>query len=97
MGGGTPAPSGSPSASIFAVDDNSQRARERIAMALHRFYSYFGVTGLEAVAVCGPPDACVRGLSQVADAGAQLILLNPLFDEAAQMERLVAEVIPKLS
>ena len=66
-------------------------------MALHRFYSYFGVTGLEAVAVCGPPDACVRGLRQVADAGAQLILLNPLFDEAAQMERLVAEVIPKLS
>ena len=42
-------------------------ARERIATALHRFYSYFGVTGLEAVAVYRPPDACVRGLPQVAD------------------------------
>jgi len=39
----------------------------------------------------------VRGLRQVADAGAELILLNPPFDESEQMERLVAEAIPKLS
>jgi NAD(P)-dependent dehydrogenase (short-subunit alcohol dehydrogenase family) len=52
---------------------------------------------LEAVAVYGPPEACVRHLREVADAGAELILLNPLFDEAEQMERLVAEVVPKLS
>jgi len=29
--------------------------------------------------------------------GAALILLNPVFDEAEQMERLMAEVVPKLS
>jgi len=40
---------------------------------------------------------CVRGLREVAEAGAELILLNPVFDEAEQMERLVAEVMPKLS
>jgi hypothetical protein len=39
----------------------------------------------------------VRGLREVAQAGAELILLNPAFDEAEQMERLVAEVMPKLS
>jgi hypothetical protein len=44
-----------------------------------------------------PPDACVRGLREVAEAGAELILLNPVFDEAEQMERLVADVMPKLS
>jgi hypothetical protein len=33
----------------------------------------------------------------VADAGAELILLNPLFDDAEQMERLAAEVIPHLA
>ena len=38
----------------------------------------------------------MRGLRQVADEGAELIL-NPLFDEAEQVERLVAEVMPKLS
>ena len=47
--------------------------------------------------VYGPPDACVRGLREVAEAGAALILLNPVFDEAEPMERLVAEVMPKLS
>jgi hypothetical protein len=36
----------------------------------------------------------VRGVTEVADAGAGLILLNPLFDDAEQMERLAAEVVP---
>jgi len=81
----------------IAVDDDAQRARQRIAAALDRLYSYFGASGLEAVAVYGPPDACARSLREVAAAGAELILLNPLFDEAEQMERLVAEVVPKLS
>ena len=38
-----------------------------------------------------------RGLREVAEVGAELILLNPVFDEAEQMERLMAEVVPKLS
>jgi hypothetical protein len=32
----------------------------------------------------------------VADAGAELILLNPLVDDAPQLERLATEVIPAL-
>ncbi len=36
-------------------------------------------------------------LAGIAAAGADLILLNPLFDEAEQMERLAAEVIPQLA
>lgn len=39
----------------------------------------------------------MRGLREVAEAGAEMILLNPLFDEAEQMERLAAEVLPHLS
>jgi probable F420-dependent oxidoreductase len=81
----------------IAVDDDAQRAHQRIAASLHRLYGYFGLSGLEAVAVYGPPDACVRGLREVAAAGAELILFSPLFDEAEQMERLAAEVVPKLS
>ena len=48
-------------------------------------------------AVGGTPDECVRGLREVADAGAELILLNPLFDDTEQMERLAAEVVPQLA
>jgi hypothetical protein len=40
----------------------------------------------------------VRGVTEVADAGAGagLILLNPLFDDAEQMERLAVEVVPQV-
>jgi hypothetical protein len=48
------------------------------------------------VSVFGTPDACVRGLRDVVDSGAELILLNPLFDDSEQMERLAAEVVPQL-
>ena len=81
----------------IAVDDDAQRARRRISETLHRFYPFFQLSHLEAFPVYGPPDACVRGLREVAEAGAELILLNPVFDEAEQMERLAAEVVPKLS
>lgn len=81
----------------LAVDDDTEQARERISAALRRLYGYFGLPDLTAVAVFGPPDACIRGLREVSDAGAELILLNPLFDESEQMERLAAEVMPQLS
>ena len=80
----------------LAVDDDAARARQRIGAALNRLYAHFGLRDLEAVAVFGPPDACVNGLREVVDAGAEMILLNPLFDETEQMERLAAEVIPRL-
>ena len=61
------------------------------------FERVYGRTGLAPVAVAGTPEECVRGLREVADAGAEMILLNPLFEETAQMERLAAEVLPRLS
>ena len=80
----------------LAVDDDAVRARQRIGAALNQLYGYFGLHDLEAVAVFGPPEACVKGLREVAEAGAEMILLNPLFDEAEQMERLAAEVVRQL-
>jgi probable F420-dependent oxidoreductase len=81
----------------IAVDDDAVRGRQRIAAMLDKLYGYFGLQGMERVAVYGPPEDCVNGLGEVAEAGAQLILLNPLFDEAEQMERLAAEVVPQLT
>jgi probable F420-dependent oxidoreductase len=80
----------------ITVDDDAARAKERMAAALHRLYAGFGGGDLSPVAVTGPPDACVDGLRAVADAGAEMILLNPLFDDAEQMERLATEVVPHL-
>ena len=81
----------------IAVDDDAGRARDQMTAALDALYGFFGTRDLTPVSVTGPPDACARGLREVADAGAGLILLNPLFDEAGQMERLAAEVVPQLA
>lgn len=74
----------------IAVDDDVTRAHERVDAALRQIY---GSSGLTAVAVYGPPSACISGLREVADAGAELIQLRLLYDDAEQMERLAAEVI----
>jgi probable F420-dependent oxidoreductase len=81
----------------IAVDDDPGRAHDRMAAALDRLYGYFGLPDMTPVSVFGPPDACVQGLREVAAAGAELILVNPLFDDEDQMERLAGEVIPQLS
>ena len=80
----------------IAVDDDAGRARERIGAAINELYGQFGLRDIEAVAVAGTPADCARGLREVAGAGAELILLNPLFDDAEQMERLAADVVPQV-
>src|SRR5579864_1390796 len=81
----------------IAADDDAARARRRIGEALDELYGDFGLRNMESVAVFGPSDDCAAALREVADAGAQMILLNPMFDETQQMERLAAEIIPRLT
>lgn len=80
------------------VDDNAATARERVLAGLHRIYG--SMPGIEAVPVSGTPDDVAAGLRDVIDAGAEMILLNPvgpdLAEDREQMERLAAEVIPQL-
>ncbi|ROS39334.1 LLM class flavin-dependent oxidoreductase [Amycolatopsis thermoflava] len=77
----------------IAVDDDGDAARRRVADGLAEIY---GKRGLEAVAVAGTPDECVAGVQEVAAAGAELILFTPFADQAEQMERLAAEVMPRI-
>ncbi|HYZ01297.1 MAG TPA: LLM class flavin-dependent oxidoreductase [Candidatus Binatia bacterium] len=79
----------------LAVDENAARAQERVATTLAEIYGEGG-RRLAPVAVTGPPDAVIAGLREVAEAGAELIHLNPMFDQPEQMERLAAEVVPAL-
>jgi probable F420-dependent oxidoreductase len=79
----------------IAVDDHAERARERMNAALTELYGR-RVEAIEAAAVTGTAADCVRGLRQVAEAGAELILCTALFEQAEQMEQLAAAVIPEL-
>ncbi len=78
-----------------AIDDGAGRARERMNAALAGLYGR-RVEAIEAAAVAGTADNCVRELRQVAEAGAELILCNALFDLPEQMEQLAAAVIPEV-
>jgi probable F420-dependent oxidoreductase len=79
----------------IAVDDDAGRARARIDDGLERVYGRRS-PHIESAAVAGTPDDCVRALREVAEAGAELILFTTLSDQAEQLERLAAEVVPRL-
>jgi len=76
------------------VGHDAARARRRLEDALTRHY---GRGGWSDHVLAGPGEECAAGIRAVGDAGAELILLNPLVDDAQQLERLAAEVIPALS
>lgn len=80
------------------VDDDAAHARQRVVDGLHRIYG--DMPGIEDVPVSGTPDDVVRGLRDVIDAGAEMVLLNPVgatvAEDREQMERLAAQVIPQL-
>ncbi|TYB61533.1 LLM class flavin-dependent oxidoreductase [Nonomuraea sp. PA05] len=65
-------------------------AEARLEGPLSRMY------GSADMLVSGPPDACAQGLAEVLRAGADLVLLDAMSDEAEQLERLAAEVLPSL-
>jgi hypothetical protein len=52
------------------------------------------MTGVERVGVSGRPAEVAAELRSIVEAGAGMVLLNPLYDEAEQMERLAADVVP---
>ena len=82
----------------LAVDDDAERARTQVLDGLRRLYG--GMPGIEDVPVFGTPEGVVRGLREVKDAGAEMILLNPLgatvAEDRGQMERLAADVVSHL-
>jgi probable F420-dependent oxidoreductase len=75
------------------VDDDAVRGRRRLMDALE---AHYGRGGWSEHIVAGPPGECIAGIAAVAEAGAQLVMLNPLVEEPDQLERLAAEVIPAL-
>jgi alkanesulfonate monooxygenase SsuD/methylene tetrahydromethanopterin reductase-like flavin-dependent oxidoreductase (luciferase family) len=81
------------------VDDDAARAREQGLTGLRRIYGQS--PGIDSVLVSGTADDVARGLREVIDAGAEMLLLNPVGVDVPsnreQMERLAAEVIPQLS
>lgn len=78
----------------IAVDDNRQRAERRLR---EWFAVRYGNLELAArVAVWGSRSECVDKLREILRAGANHLVLNPVFDEMEHLELLAKEVIPHL-
>jgi probable F420-dependent oxidoreductase len=76
------------------VDPDRERTGRRLA---EWFGAFYGRPQLAAqVAVWGPVDECVAGLQAVAAAGAELLLLHPVLEEEAQLERFAEDLAPRL-
>jgi probable F420-dependent oxidoreductase len=78
------------------VDDDARRAADRMAEGLAGIYGERS-GALGPVGVSGTPEQCALGVREVVEAGAELVLFTPMFNQAEQMERLAAEIVPQLS
>ena len=78
----------------LAIDRDRARAVSRLT---EWFGGFYGRRELATrVTVAGNVQECIDGLGAVVAAGARLLILNPVFDEMEHLERLAAEVAPKL-
>jgi probable F420-dependent oxidoreductase len=78
----------------IAVDPDRARAGRRLTEWFGAFYHRPQLA--EEVSVWGSAEECADGLRAVATAGAGMLMLNPVFDDEEQLERLAAEVAPRL-
>lgn len=72
----------------LALGDNLPRLREWFGAFYHK------PEMADEVAVWGSPQHIADEIWRLKDAGVHHVLLNPVFDEEAQMERLAKEVLP---
>jgi probable F420-dependent oxidoreductase len=70
----------------IAVEETEALARERLSPVLDGLYGAAGVA--DRVAVCGPPARCADELRRLIAAGADELVLNPLYGYDEQLEAL---------
>jgi probable F420-dependent oxidoreductase len=78
----------------LAVDSDRPRAMGRLRQW---FGAYYGNEAMaERVSIVGSREEVVEGLREIRSAGAELLLLNPVFDELHHLELLAGEIAPLL-
>jgi probable F420-dependent oxidoreductase len=78
----------------LAIDDNRERAERRLREWFAMRYKNADMA--PRVSVWGGVSECLDKLSMLVRAGAQHLLLNPVFDEVEQAEVLASEMMPHL-
>lgn len=79
----------------LAVDADRERAARRLR---EWFGVYYGSAELaDKVALWGSRDECIEQLGEIIAAGAEFLVLNPVFDLREHLEVLAGEIIPRIS
>jgi probable F420-dependent oxidoreductase len=78
----------------LAIDDNRERAEKRLRQWFGERYKNADMA--PRVSIWGSVAECVDKLGELVRAGARHFLLNPVFDEMEQLEKLAADVMPRL-
>ena len=79
----------------ISIDSDPERARARVNDDLAAVYGH-RIPAIEEAAIAGTVSDCVRAVSEVASAGAELILFTALDDQLEHAEQIAAEIIPRL-
>ena len=78
----------------IAVDENEDRARSRLRKWFNIHYGNADLS--DKVSIWGCLEKCKQGVQQVVDAGAQMLMFNPVFDHMYHLEKISQELIPDL-
>jgi probable F420-dependent oxidoreductase len=78
----------------LAVDADERRAERRIREWFGRRYKNSDLG--PKVSIWGSPAKCVEGIQEIVRAGAERIVLNPMFDEIEHLEICATEIMPQL-
>lgn len=73
-----------------AVDDDASRAEQRLRDWTEGRYGSADLAS--RVGVWGPTETCVEGPVRIVEAGARFLLIDIVFDQVEQMERIAAEI-----
>ena len=77
----------------LAIDENEALARRKLSEALS--YQYGG-SDQSGVGLAATPNRAVEVLGKLREAGAQHVLIHPVYDYMKQMDALAAKVVPQL-
>ena len=77
-----------------AIDSDEGRAENRLRQWFDRTYKDADMA--LRVSVWGSASHCTEKLAEIAEAGAQMIMLNPIYDHMEHLETLAQEVVPNL-
>ena len=78
----------------IALDDDEARAEGRLREWFGRRYGNADLG--PRVSVWGDAQRCAGGLQEIVDGGAEMLMLNPMFDHMEHLEALHTDVVPKV-